>query len=93
LQHISAGGHTRREKICDCANAAGIPVTVCGEAAAYPDMLPVFIGMGVRSFSVDPHRIPDMKKQIRKLNVWSCKELSQLILKAETKEETEKLIR
>ena len=81
------------KKICDCANAAGIPVTVCGEAAAYPDMLPVFIGMGVRSFSVDPHRIPDMKKQIRKLNVWSCKELSQLILKAETKEETEKLIR
>ena len=80
-------------KVCESAAAAGIPVTVCGEAASYPDMLPVFIGMGVKSFSVDPHRIPEMKKQIRKLHVWSCKEITQMVLKSETKEEVEKLIR
>ena len=81
------------KRVCDCAIAAGIPVTICGEAASYPDMLPVFIGMGVKSFSVDPHRVPDMKNQIRKLNAWSCRELAQMILKAETKEDIEKLIR
>ena len=81
------------KRVCDCAASAGIPVTICGEAASYPDILPVFIGMGVRSFSVDPHRVPDMKRQIRKLNVWSCREMSEMILKAETKADIEKLIR
>ena len=81
------------KRVCDCAIAAGIPVTICGEAASYPDMLPVFIGMGVKSFSVDPGRVSEMKNQIRKLNAWSCKELAGMILKAETKEDIEKLIR
>ena len=47
-------------RVCECASAAGIPVTICGEAASYPDMLPVFIGMGVKSFSVDPGRVCEM---------------------------------
>ena len=81
------------KRVCDCASAAGIPVTICGEAASYPDMLPVFIGMGVKSFSVDPGRVSEMKNQIRKLNAWSCKELAGMILKAETKSDIEKLIR
>lgn len=81
------------KRVCDCASAAGIPVTICGEAASYPDMLPVFIGMGVKSFSVDPGRVSEMKNQIRKLNAWGCKELAGMILKAETKSDIEKLIR
>lgn len=81
------------KRVCDCASKAGIPVTICGEAASYPDMLPVFIGMGVKSFSVDPGRVSETKDQIRKLNVWSCKELAGMILKAETKEDIERLIR
>ncbi|MBO4883559.1 MAG: phosphoenolpyruvate--protein phosphotransferase [Lachnospiraceae bacterium] len=81
------------KRVCDCASAAGIPVTICGEAASYPDMLPVFIGMGVKSFSVDPGRVSEMKNQIRKLNAWSCKELAGMILRAETKSDIEKLIR
>ncbi len=80
-------------KVCESAAAAGIPVTVCGEAASYSDMLPVFIGMGVKSFSVDPYRILETKKQLRKLHVWSCKEVAQMVLKSETKEDVEKLIR
>ena len=80
-------------RVCECASAAGIPVTICGEAASYPDMLPVFIGMGVKSFSVDPGRVSEMKHQIRKLNVWSCRELAGMILRAGTKNEIEKLIR
>ena len=80
-------------RVCECASAAGIPVTICGEAASYPDMLPVFIGMGVKSFSVDPGRVSEMKHQIRKLNVWSCRELAGMILRAGTKNEIDKLIR
>ena len=81
------------KRVCDCASKAGISVTICGEAASYPDMLPVFIGMGVKSFSVDPGRVSEMKHLIRKLNVWSCKELAGMILKAGTKKEIERLIR
>ena len=81
------------KKVCDCALAAGIPVTVCGEAASYPDMIPVFIGMGVRSFSVDPHRVPELKKQIRGLYARSCREIAGLVLDAETKDDVERIIR
>ncbi len=38
----------------DCAKKKGIPVELCGEAAAYPMMIPLLISYGLDSFSVSP---------------------------------------
>ncbi len=38
----------------EAAQRQGIPVALCGEAATDPRMLPLFVGLGVREFSLPP---------------------------------------
>jgi phosphotransferase system enzyme I (PtsI) len=50
--------------ICDAARKAGIWVGVCGEAAARPDLIPVFVAMGVSELSMSPASILRAKRRI-----------------------------
>ena len=45
----------------------GIMVSVCGETASDPEMIPLLIGMGLKSFSVSPGAILKTKKIISEL--------------------------
>jgi phosphoenolpyruvate-protein kinase (PTS system EI component) len=47
------------------AHAAGIKVSVCGEAAADPAAIPMFLRLGVDSLSVTPAAAPEVKEIIR----------------------------
>ena len=40
------------------AGAAGVKVSVCGDAAADPLVLPLLLGLGVRTLSVGAARVP-----------------------------------
>jgi phosphoenolpyruvate-protein phosphotransferase (PTS system enzyme I) len=51
------------------ARAAEIPVTVCGEMAAEPLTAAVLLGLGVRTLSVSPRRIPAIKAHLRELDL------------------------
>ena len=42
------------------AAAAGVKVSVCGDAAADPLVLPLLIGLGVRTVSVGAARVPQV---------------------------------
>ena len=46
------------------AEAAGIAVSVCGDAAADPLVLPLLLGVGTRSLSVGAARVPAVARQI-----------------------------
>jgi len=50
------------EMICQAAGKAGLWVGICGEAAARPDLIPVFAGMGVSELSMSPASILRAKK-------------------------------
>ncbi len=50
-------------------NAAGRPVTVCGEMAGQPRAFALLLGMGVRSFSMSPAFIPYIKEFAKHLSV------------------------
>ena len=78
--------------ICDKASGAGIPVTVCGEAASDPAMLPVFLGLGVKSLSADPARLTVIKKALRDLNMEECKKLALKVLNASSVSEVKELL-
>jgi phosphoenolpyruvate-protein phosphotransferase len=52
---------------CEAANAAGIPVGVCGEAAGEPDMIPKLLTLGVTELSMSPPSIPRAKKVVSEL--------------------------
>jgi len=52
------------ERVVQAAGTAGIKVSVCGDAAADPLVLPLLIGLGVRTFSVGAARVPQVAQQI-----------------------------
>ena len=52
---------------CEAANAASIPVGVCGEAAGEPDLIPKLVSLGVRELSMSPPSIPRAKKVVSEL--------------------------
>ncbi len=51
--------------IVDTCRQAGKPVSICGEAAANPEGIFLFVGMGASRFSMSPSAIPAAKQFIR----------------------------
>jgi phosphoenolpyruvate-protein phosphotransferase len=52
---------------CEAANAAGIQVGVCGEAAGEPEMIPKLVELGVTELSMAAPQIPRAKKVVSEL--------------------------
>jgi len=51
------------------AEKVGIPVSVCGEMAGDPDLTRLFLGMGLRTFSMHPSQILKVKQRVLKAEV------------------------
>ncbi|MBE5840511.1 MAG: phosphoenolpyruvate--protein phosphotransferase [Butyrivibrio sp.] len=63
------------KNIIECGNKAGIPVGMCGEAAADPLMIPLLISFGLTEFSVNPVLVLAARCIISK---WSKEEADEL---------------
>ena len=57
-----------------------IPVSVCGEMAANPEMVPLLLGLGLRSFSTNASAVPRVKQAVRGTTISDCERLSCKIL-------------
>ena len=64
--------------IIECGRKAGIPVGMCGEAAADPMMIPLLISYGLTEFSVNPVLVLTARCIISK---WSKEEADKLTQK------------
>jgi phosphoenolpyruvate-protein phosphotransferase (PTS system enzyme I) len=60
--------------IADAGNANGMPVGVCGEAAADPDLAVVLAGIGVNSLSMTPVALDDVRAELSKYTMEEAKE-------------------
>ncbi len=56
---------------------SGIPLAICGEVAAEPVVIPLLLGFGLRTFSMSPHSIPEVKRTIAALDTDETEELAQ----------------
>src|SRR6187200_2433380 len=54
-------------EVARAGDAAGIPVSVCGEMAGEPMIAPVLIGLGIRELSMSAVSIPEVKATIRQM--------------------------
>lgn len=79
--------------VCESAAKYGIPVTVCGEAAAQTDVLPFFIGAGIRSLSVAPSCVYEVKTAISKLTLSSCRQLCGVVLEESDDEKIREILK
>ena len=59
----------------EAGHAAGIPVEVCGEAAADPALAPLLIGAGVDELSAGAARVGALRGLIRALAMADCQKL------------------
>jgi len=77
--------------IVDAANAAGIPVSLCGGAAGEPMMTPLLVGLGIREMSMAPHSIPFIKAAVRTISYEESRKLAQQALEKTTEDEIQQL--
>ncbi|WP_118857766.1 phosphoenolpyruvate--protein phosphotransferase [Sphingomonas mesophila] len=56
------------KRIVDQADAAGVPVRVCGEMGGRPLEALALIGIGIRNFSITPAAVGPIKAMVRSLN-------------------------
>ena len=60
--------------ICDAGNnAKGMPVGVCGEAAADPDLAVVLAGLGVNSLSMTAVALDDVRASLAEVTFEEAK--------------------
>jgi len=73
--------------------AQGVPVSVCGEAAAQPIAIPLLLGLGVSSLSVRPGAVPATKALIRAFSESDMKTLADDALRKSRVGEVRTLVR
>lgn len=69
--------------IADAGNANGMPVGVCGEAAADPDLAVVLAGIGVNSLSMTPVALDDVRAQLASVTMEEAREKAARALNGE----------
>lgn len=74
-------------------HAHRIPVTVCGQMAAEPELVPLLIGLGVDGLSMSPPSAPMIKDVIRNLFYSDCRALAKEVLRAESQDKVVTLCR
>jgi phosphoenolpyruvate-protein phosphotransferase (PTS system enzyme I) len=78
--------------IVRAAARRGIPVSLCGELASDPTMLPVLVGLGLRDFSMSPSAIPVARRVILRLSSSDARRLAARIMRLATVSEIEQYL-
>lgn len=56
---------------------AAKPVSLCGEIAGDPQFTALLIGLGIRTLSMNPEAIPQVKDRVRQLELPDCEQLAR----------------
>ncbi len=78
--------------VTDAGRQAGIDVSVCGDSAADPLVLPLLVGLGVDTLSVPAARVPQVGSLLAELDYPACAALAAEALRASTADEVRKLV-
>ncbi|MCW2913140.1 MAG: PEP-utilizing protein [Actinomycetia bacterium] len=68
------------------------PVSVCGDAAAHPTVMPLLVGLGCDVLSVAPAAVDEIRYRIRRLGYDDCQALAADALGCESAEEVWRLV-
>ncbi|MBM4000153.1 MAG: phosphoenolpyruvate--protein phosphotransferase [Planctomycetes bacterium] len=77
----------------DAAERHGKPVGLCGQMSANPLCTPLLIGLGLRSLSMPPADIPEIKQICRGTTVERCREVAGRALRMESARQVDHYLR
>ena len=75
------------------AHKAQIDVAVCGEMASEPDYVMLLLGMGIRTISITPPMIPEIKQIIRSVTVEDCNNVARKVLSMNSERQISNFLR
>lgn len=78
--------------ICDSARRYGIAVDICGQAGEVPELVPLWIAMGVDNLSVSIPSIPRVRKIICETNKLKAVDVMERALNMDTAEEVKEYL-
>ncbi len=78
--------------LVETAALAGKPLSICGEVASDPQLLPLLIGLGFQDLSVDIRFLAQVEEAAAGLDVAACRQLAQDCLTAKTSREVRALL-
>ena len=79
-------------KVVEAGAEAGIPVSMCGEMAADPLMVPVLLGIGLEQFSMNPQAAPVVRALVRQLSYRESVNLARQACKMTTARDVEEFL-
>jgi len=79
-------------QIVEVAQHFGKSISVCGEMAHDLRFAPFFLGIGVRTFSVDPRYLPALQSAIGAVDSNAAEILAAAVLRCGTSEEVERIL-
>jgi phosphoenolpyruvate-protein kinase (PTS system EI component) len=79
-------------RVADAGRQAGIGVSVCGDSAADPLVLPLLIGLGVGTLSVPAARVQRVRTWLAGLDTSACAALAAAALRASTVDQVRELV-
>jgi phosphotransferase system enzyme I (PtsI) len=78
--------------VIDAANTAQKPLTICGEMAGSPYYLPLLIGMGANTLSMNANSVGDVVRLVAGVSYSDTRTLAADVLKSRTAAEAERII-
>lgn len=76
----------------EAAHRYGRQVSVCGDAAAHPLVIPLLIGLGVDILSVAPAAVDEVRALVRRLNLQLCAEAASRALHSHVFDEVARIV-
>jgi phosphocarrier protein FPr/phosphocarrier protein len=71
-------------RVCEAAQAAGRPVSMCGGLASEPAAAPLLAGLGAGALSATPAAVPAVKDALRRVTLAQCRALAARALLLES---------
>lgn len=79
-------------KVITAGEAEGVDVSMCGEMAADPLMVPVLVGFGLQKFSMNPQAVPVVRALVRQLSYREAVHIARQAAKLVTAREVEEYL-
>ena len=80
------------KNVIESGQRHGVDVSLCGEMAGDIQFTRLLLGMGLKSFSMHPSAIPEVKQVIVESNIKKLSKLASQIIKCVDSKEKQKLI-
>lgn len=75
------------------AHKAKIGLSICGEMASEPEYVMLLLGLGVKTFSIAPSMIPEIKQIIRSVSIDTCNSIARKVMTMDSRRQVTNYLR